>query len=138
MGKSWVACRTSGRWWRRALLIFLPSHTISKSSNNCVQAVYGGEKKGRPCGSRGGTNSGSGKVGGKTFVLTGTLPSLARDEVKEKIEAQGGKVSGSVSKKTDFVVAGADPGSKFDKAIELRNNHPRRNGVITIIAGFTG
>jgi DNA ligase (NAD+) len=66
-----------------------------------------------------GTSPGSGKVRGKTFVLTGSLPNLARDEVKEKLEAQGGKVTGSVSKKTDFVVAGADPGSKFDKAIEL-------------------
>ena len=61
----------------------------------------------------------SGKVRGKTFVLTGSLPNLVRDEVKEKLEAQGGKVTGSVSKKTDFVVAGADPGSKFEKAMEL-------------------
>ena len=66
-----------------------------------------------------GASPGSGKVRGKTFVLTGSLPNLARDEVKEKLEAQGGKVTGSVSKKTDFVVAGADPGSKFDKAMEL-------------------
>ena len=51
--------------------------------------------------------------------MTGSLPNLARDEVKEKLEAQGGRVTGSVSKKTDFVVAGADPGSKFDKAVEL-------------------
>ncbi|WON72949.1 NAD-dependent DNA ligase LigA [Nitrosospira sp. Is2] len=62
---------------------------------------------------------GSGKVRGKTFVLTGSLPNLSRDEAKEKLEAQGGKVTGSVSKKTDFVVAGADAGSKFDKAAEL-------------------
>ena len=66
-----------------------------------------------------GTSPVSGKVRGKTFVLTGSLPNLARDEVKEKLEAQGGRVTGSVSKKTDFVVAGADPGSKFDKAVEL-------------------
>ena len=60
-----------------------------------------------------------GAVSGKTFVLTGILPNLSREQAKEKIEALGGKVSGSVSKKTDYVVAGADPGSKHDKAVEL-------------------
>ena len=54
-----------------------------------------------------------------TFVLTGTLPTMKRDEAKKLIESYGGKVSGSVSKKTTFVVAGEDAGSKLTKAQEL-------------------
>jgi len=60
--------------------------------------------------------AGGGFFAGKTFVLTGTLTSMTRDEAKEKIELRGGKVSGSVSKKTDYVVAGAEAGSKLAKA----------------------
>jgi len=59
------------------------------------------------------------KLAGKTFVLTGTLSKYTRDEAKKMIEDAGGKVTGSVSKKTDYVVAGADAGSKLDKAKEL-------------------
>ena len=59
------------------------------------------------------------KLAGKTFVLTGTLARLTRDEAKKMIEDAGGRVSGSVSKKTDYVVAGSDAGSKLDKAKEL-------------------
>jgi DNA ligase (NAD+) len=61
----------------------------------------------------------AGPFAGKTFVLTGTLPTLTREETTAKIEMLGGKVSGSVSKKTDFVLAGEDAGSKLDKAQKL-------------------
>jgi DNA ligase (NAD+) len=56
---------------------------------------------------------------GKTFVLTGTLPTLSREEAKAMIKDRGGKVSSSVSKKTDFVLLGDEPGSKFDDAKKL-------------------
>lgn len=59
------------------------------------------------------------RVAGKTFVLTGTLPHLTRDEARRRIEAAGGRVAGSVSAKTHYVIAGADPGSKHRKALEL-------------------
>jgi DNA ligase (NAD+) len=59
------------------------------------------------------------KLAGKTFVLTGTLAHFTRDEAKKMIEDAGGKVTGSVSKKTDYIVAGSDAGSKLDKAKEL-------------------
>jgi DNA ligase (NAD+) len=57
---------------------------------------------------------------GLTFVLTGTLPTLTRDEAKEKIEGAGGKISGSVSKKTSYLVAGEEAGSKLEKAVSLK------------------
>jgi DNA ligase (NAD+) len=65
------------------------------------------------------TSAGPKPLAGKTFVITGTLPTLGRDAAKDLIEAAGGKVSGSVSKKTSYVLAGAEAGSKLDKALEL-------------------
>ncbi len=66
-----------------------------------------------------GAQHSDGRLAGKTLVLTGTLPTLTRDTAKEMIESAGGRVSGSVSKKTDYVVAGAEAGSKLDKAQAL-------------------
>jgi DNA ligase (NAD+) len=59
------------------------------------------------------------KIVGKSFVLTGSLQSMSREEVKEKIRERGGDASESVSKKTDYLVAGAEPGSKYEKAKKL-------------------
>lgn len=61
----------------------------------------------------------SGKLSGKTFVLTGTLTKFSRDEAKDHIKSLGGHVSGSVSSKTDYVVVGSDPGDKYEKAVSL-------------------
>jgi DNA ligase (NAD+) len=67
----------------------------------------------------GASRAASGPFAGKIVVLTGTLSAMGRDDAKERIEAAGGKVTGSVSKKTDYVVAGAEAGSKLDRATEL-------------------
>ena len=72
-------------------------------------------------------------LSGKTLVLTGTLPKLSRDEAKAMIEAAGGKVSGSVSKKTHFVVAGDEAGSKLDKARELGVSVLDEAGLIALL-----
>ncbi len=66
-------------------------------------------------------------------MLTGTLPHLSRDEAKTRIEAAGGKVTGSVSKKTDYVVVGADPGSKAQKAETLGVEVVDEAGLLALI-----
>src|SRR5579864_2622229 len=75
------------------------------------------------------------KLAGKTFVLTGTLAHFTRDEAKKMIEDAGGKVTGSVSKKTDYVVAGADAGSKLDKAKELGVKVIDEKGLDSLLGG---
>jgi DNA ligase (NAD+) len=75
------------------------------------------------------------QLAGLTFVLTGTLPNMTRDEAKEKIEAAGGKTAGSVSKKTDYVVAGEEAGSKLTRAHELGVQVLDEAGLLGLIEG---
>ncbi|MGO8760235.1 MAG: NAD-dependent DNA ligase LigA [Terracidiphilus sp.] len=77
------------------------------------------------------------QLAGLTFVLTGTLPTLTRDEAKQMIEAAGGKTAGSVSKKTSYVVAGEEAGSKLDKARELQVSVIDEAGLIAMLEGET-
>jgi DNA ligase (NAD+) len=81
-----------------------------------------------------GLQQSAGRLTGKTLVLTGSLPTLTREAAKEKIEAAGGKVAGSVSKKTDFVVAGAEAGSKLEKAREFGVAILDEAGLLALLA----
>jgi DNA ligase (NAD+) len=75
-----------------------------------------------------------GPLAGKTLVITGTLPTMSREKATEAVEAAGGKVTGSVSKKTDYVVAGADPGaSKFNKAREIGTEILDEDGLLKLL-----
>jgi DNA ligase (NAD+) len=77
----------------------------------------------------------SSRIEGKTFVLTGTLPTLRREEAAQRIQEHGGRVISSVSRKTDYVVAGADPGSKYDKAVELGIAVLDEKGLLELLGG---
>jgi DNA ligase (NAD+) len=74
-------------------------------------------------------------LAGKTLVITGTLPTLSRDQAKDQVEAAGGKVAGSVSKKTDYVVAGAEAGSKLTKALALGVKVIDENQLMELLNG---
>ncbi len=74
-----------------------------------------------------------GPLEGKTFVLTGTMPDLTRGEATKRIKRAGGKVTGSVSKKTDYVVAGDSPGSKLAKAEEIGTQILDEDGLVELL-----
>jgi DNA ligase (NAD+) len=91
------------------------------------------EKQGLRMRAEGPAAPADGPLVGKTVVLTGTLPNLTREDATARVEAAGGKVTGSVSKKTDYVVAGADPGSKLTKAQELGTELLDEEGLLALL-----
>ena len=89
-------------------------HAIATNSSGCARSACTGRR------AAGGARATAAlPLSGLTVVLTGTLPALRRDEAAERLTALGAKVSGSVSKKTSYVIAGADPGSKLTRAQQL-------------------
>jgi DNA ligase (NAD+) len=76
-----------------------------------------------------------GPLAGKTFVVTGTLPSLSREAATERIEAAGGKVTNSVSKRTDYLLAGGNPGTKLAKAEKVGTEVVDEAGLLALLGG---
>ncbi len=101
------------------LLDSLNKFLSQKHNRDVIAQLIGGSKGVRVLAGISRPRTESRSFSGKTFVLTGTLPSMTRDEAKELIERCGGRVAGSVSRQTDYVVAGAEAGSKLEKAREL-------------------
>lgn len=93
---------------------FAEKHNCEVIEQLCASGVHWDEHEGKSI-----SIAATAPLSGKTFVLTGALPTVSREQAKEIIEQLGGKVSGSVSQKTDYVVVGTDPGSKYDKAVSL-------------------
>ena len=100
-----------------SLLFITPKHLFSEKHNREIINQLIGIGITYPVGTL--SSSYNENISGKTFVVTGTMINFSRDEIKANIEQFGGKVAGSVSKKTDYVVCGTESGSKLDKAQAL-------------------